>query len=81
MSRQNAPQVDEPAEGMVYLRVAEMAVKRGVVSHTGRTPGRPGAEPLASFHQQGIACALWIVSSQIQCRCRRNMLLCASSAK
>jgi DNA-binding Xre family transcriptional regulator len=41
MNSQHARQVDEPAEGMVYLRVAEMAMLRGVVSRTGRTPGRP----------------------------------------
>jgi hypothetical protein len=33
----------EPATGRVYWRVAEMAHKRGLVSRTGRTPGRPSS--------------------------------------
>ncbi len=41
MSNQQQLVASEPITGEVYWRVAEMARKRGLVSRTGRTPGRP----------------------------------------
>jgi hypothetical protein len=44
----------EPATGRVYWRVAEMAHKRGLVSRTGRTPGRPCIR--AVMRGTGLSC-------------------------
>ena len=41
MSSQHAARSKELTHGALYLRVREMSLRRGVVSHTGRRPGEP----------------------------------------